>query len=99
MDTTCPGRMDAVSGTTETSAEREVSSSWIELLKSSVSVVRGKDFFSILVLLEGANADINTDDENSSERSTDAYLIFANILRGKIRMEFSYTVYNSLLVQ
>jgi hypothetical protein len=97
MDTTCPGKMDAVSGTTATSAEREVSSSWIELLKSSVSAVRDKDFFSIL-LLEGANADINTDVENSTERSTDTYLIFANILRGKIQMEFSYIVYNSLFV-
>jgi len=82
MDTTCPGKIDAVSGTTGASVEGETSSSWMELLKISVSVL-GKDFS---ILLEGANADINTDDENSTERSTDACLIFANIIRGRIEM-------------
>jgi hypothetical protein len=88
MDTTCPGKMAAVSGTSNISldvdvdAETDSSFFWTELLKRAFAFVGKASVLSarMQVLLDGENANVSEDDESSTETSTDAYLKFPNII-------------------
>jgi len=90
MDTTCPGKIAAVSGTSGISLDVDADSSvsWTELLKRAFAFVGKASVLSarMQVLLDGENADVNEDDESSAATSTITYLKFPNIIGIQSRM-------------